>query len=105
MKTLTLLSDTLKSETFYIKNMSQTSTDNFELSNKWAETAEHLIDRFVAKNISMAYEFQQLTIDIPKAEAPGGRHIGSVRWTLNGRVRITAETYDKNGKGKEITHI
>ena len=44
--------------------------------------------------MSMTYDFQQLTIDMPKAEGPGG-HIGSVQWTINGKITITCEAYEK----------
>ena len=65
-----------------------------ESTNKWAEIAGQLIDRLVGKNMSMTYDFQQLTIDMPKAEGPGG-HIGSVQWTINGKITITCEAYEK----------
>ena len=72
------------------------STDDTttESTNKWAEIAGQLIDRVVGKNMSMTYDFQQLTIDMPKAEGPGG-HIGSVQWTINGKITITCEAYEK----------
>jgi hypothetical protein len=46
--------------------------------------------------MSMTYDFQKLTIDIPKAEGPGGKHIGSVQWVI-----ITREEYDKTSQGKK----
>jgi hypothetical protein len=72
------------------------STDHTttESTNKWAEIAGQLIDRIVGKNMSMTYDFQHLTIDMPKAEGPGG-HIGSVLWTINGKITITCEAYEK----------
>jgi hypothetical protein len=73
------------------------STDHAmqESTNKWAEIAGQLIDRIVDKNISMTYDFQQLTIDMPKAEGPEGMHIGSVQWIINGKITITCEAYEK----------
>ena len=59
------------------------------------------IQEFVGKNMSMTYDFQKLTIDIPKAEGPGGKHIGSVQWAINGRIIITTEAYDKTNQGKK----
>ena len=46
-------------------------------------------------------DFQKLTIDIPKAEGPGGKHMGSVQWTINGKIIITSEAYDKNNQVKK----
>jgi len=42
----------------------------------------------------MTYDFQQLTIDMPKVEGSGG-HVGSVLWTINGKITITCEAYEK----------
>ncbi|MFY9798160.1 MAG: hypothetical protein WAK17_10270 [Candidatus Nitrosopolaris sp.] len=83
--------------------MTQISSDQTtpESSNKWAEIAGQVIDRVVGKNMSMTYDFQQLTIDMPKAEGPGGKHMGSAQWTLNGRIIITSEIHDKNDHDKK----
>ena len=77
--------------------MSQTSTNQTtqESSNKWAEIAGQVIDKVIGKNMSMTYDFQHLTIDMPKAEGPGGKHVGSAQWTINGRIVITSEVHDK----------
>jgi hypothetical protein len=83
--------------------MSQISSDKTsqETSNQWAELTGQIIDKLIDKNMSMTYDFQKLTIDIPKAEGPGGKHMGSVQWTINGKIIITSEAYDKNNQGKK----
>jgi len=83
--------------------MSQISTDKTaqETSNQWAELTGQIIDKLIGKNMSMTYDFQKLTIDIPKAEGPGGKHMGSVQWTINGKIIITSEAYDKNNQVKK----
>jgi hypothetical protein len=80
--------------------MSQLSTDKTtqETSNQWAELTGQIIDKLIGKNMSMTYDFQKLVIDIPKAEGPGGTHMGSVQWTINGKIIITSEAYDKNNQ-------
>jgi hypothetical protein len=77
--------------------MSQISTNQTtpESSNKWAEIAGQIIDKVIGKNMSMTYDFQQLTIDMPRAEGPGDKHVGSAQWTINGRIVITSEVHDK----------
>jgi hypothetical protein len=83
--------------------MSQISSDKTsqETSNQWAELTGQIIDKLIGKNMSMTYDFQKLTVDIPKAEGPGGKHMGSVQWTINGKIIITSEAYDKNDQGKK----
>ena len=77
--------------------MSQTSNQpTHESQNNWAELVGQIIDRVIGKNMSMTYDFQQLTIDMPKAEGPDGKHMGSVQWTINGKIIITSNAYDKN---------
>jgi len=70
-------------------------------SNQWAQLTGQIIDKLIGKNMSMTYDFQNLVIDIPKAEGPGGKHMGSVQWTINGKIIITSEAYDKNNQGKK----
>ena len=72
-----------------------------ETSNQWAELTGQIIDKLIGKNMSMSYDFQNLIIDIPKAQGPGGKHMGSVQWTINGKIIITSEAYDKNNQGKK----
>lgn len=67
-----------------------------ETSSQWGGTAGQLIDNFVNKKMSMAYDFDNLTIDIPKAHGPNGDYIGSAKWVINGKIVITTETYDKS---------
>jgi hypothetical protein len=42
----------------------------------WAEVISQITDKLTGKNISVTYEFDDLTIDIPSARGPGGRDIG-----------------------------
>jgi hypothetical protein len=83
--------------------MRQISSDKTsqETSNQWAELTGQIIDKLIGKNMSMTYDSQNLIIDIPKAQGPGGKHMGSVQWTINGKIIITSEAYDKNNQGKK----
>jgi len=83
--------------------MGQISSDktSHETSNQWAELTGQIIDKLIGKNMSMTYDFQNLIIDIPKAERPGGKHMGSVKWTINGKITITSEAYAKHNEDKK----
>ena len=50
--------------------------------------------------MSMTYNFDNLVIDIPRAEGPGGQSIGSAKWTINGRLIITTEAHKIGNDGK-----
>ena len=69
--------------------------------DRWAEIIEQLIDRLIGKNMSMTYDFNNLTFDVPKAEGPSGEHIGSVQWTINDKIIITTEVHDKSDQDKK----
>jgi hypothetical protein len=69
-------------------------------SSHWTEVVGQLMEKLTGKNMSMTYEFDDLTIDIPSARGPGGRDLGGVQWKVNGKVTITTETYQKGSTSK-----
>ena len=64
-------------------------------SSHWTEVVGQLMEKLTGKNMSMTYEFDDITIDIPSARGPGGRDLGGGQWKINGKVTITTETYQK----------
>ncbi len=73
--------------------MSQDESGIQQSSMQWAEIIGHLFDRLTGKGASVTYTFDNLVIDMPKAQGPGGREMGSAKWTVNGKVIITAEAH------------
>lgn len=62
-------------------------------SSQWAELIGELFDRLTGKGASVTYSFENFIIDIPKAVGPRGQELGSAKWTVNGKLLITAETH------------
>lgn len=62
-------------------------------AGQWAEVIGQLFDRLTGKGASVTYSFENLVIDIPRAEGPNGQNMGSAQWTVNGKVVITAEAH------------
>jgi hypothetical protein len=62
-------------------------------SSHWAELIEELFDRLTGKGASVTYSFENFVIDIPKAVGPRGQELGSAKWTINGKILITAQTH------------
>jgi hypothetical protein len=62
-------------------------------STQWAELIGELFDRLTGKGASVTYSFENLVIDIPKAVGPRGQELGSAKWTINGKLLITAQTH------------
>lgn len=59
---------------------------------QWAEIIEQFVDGLTGKGASISYTFDNLAIDIPRAQGPNRQDLGSAKWTVNGKVIITAET-------------
>lgn len=69
------------------------SRDIQQTSAQWAEVIGQLFDRLTGKGASVTYTFDNLVIDIPHAQGPSGQELGSAKWTINGKVIITAEAH------------
>jgi hypothetical protein len=79
--------------------MSQINDDKSkESSSQWTELMVELFDRLTGKGAEIAYNFQNLEIDIPKAVGPQGQQLGSAKWTINGRLVITAQAHSSDLK-------
>ena len=82
----------------HLIDMSQDNTNNTsqgmqQTSTQWAEIIGQLLDRLTGKGASVTYTFDNLVIDMPKAQGPNGQNMGSAKWTVNGKVVITAEAH------------
>lgn len=80
--------------------MSENERGIQQTSTQWAEIIGQLFDRLTGKGASVTYTFDNLVIDMPKAQGPGGQDMGSAKWTVNGKVVITAEAH-RTGEGTE----
>jgi hypothetical protein len=64
-----------------------------ETTTQWADLMAQLFDRLTGKGARVTYNFENLEIDIPKAVGPQGQDLGSAKWTVNGRLTMTAEAH------------
>lgn len=65
-----------------------------QASYQWAEIIGELVDRLTGKGASVSYTFDNLVIDVPRAQGPGGQELGSAKWTISGKVVIGAEAHE-----------
>ena len=86
-----------------LQSMNENEKSNSDNQNKttgqWADLIEQLFDRLTGKSAQVTYSFDNLVIDIPKAVGPGGKDMGSAKWTVNGKFTITAETAHNKSQG------
>lgn len=88
--------------------MSQNTNDQNTMqqsSSQWAEVIGQLFDRLTGKGASVTYNFDNLIIDLPRAQGPGGRDMGSAKWTINGRIVITAEAHKTSEEARQRASV
>jgi hypothetical protein len=79
-----------------------------KISEEGAPVLEQLIEKLTGKGAVVTYSFDNLKIEMPKAEGSEGRQIGGGNLIVNGKIRISAEVHKKTSrsfeepKGKEI---
>jgi hypothetical protein len=73
--------------------------------SQWAEVIGQLLDRMTGKGASVTYNFDNLVIDIPKAQGPGGREMGSAKWVINGRIMITGEAHQTSEEARQRASV
>ena len=61
--------------------------------SQWSQMIGQVLENVTGKNMSTTINFQNLEIDIPKAQGPDGRDLGSAKWTLNGKIVWTTELH------------
>ena len=71
-----------------------------QAGSQWAEIVGQLFDKLTGKGASVSYTFDNLVIDLPRAQGPDGRDLGNAKWTINGKIVITAEAH----QASEETH-
>jgi hypothetical protein len=74
-------------------------------SSQWAEVIAQLFDRLTGKGASVTYNFDNLVIDMPKAQGPGGRDMGAAKWTINGKIMITGEAHQTSEEARQRASV
>lgn len=61
--------------------------------SQWSQIIGQVLESVAGKNMSTTINFQNLEIDIPKAQGPDGKDLGGAKWTVNGKVVWTTELH------------
>ena len=62
-------------------------------SSQWTQVIGQVIEKLTGTNMSTTISFANLEIDVPRAQAPGGRDLGSAKWIVNGKIVWTTEAH------------
>jgi hypothetical protein len=88
--------------------MSQNTNDRGAIEqtgSQWAEIIGQLFDRLTGKGASATYVFDELVIDMPRAQGPGGRDMGAAKWTIDGKVTITWEAHKTSDEARQRASV
>jgi hypothetical protein len=68
-------------------------------ASQWSQMIGQVLESVTGKNMSTTIDFRGLKVDIPRARGPGGRDLGSAKWTVNGKVVWTTELHKTGDSG------
>ena len=74
-----------------------------QLASQWSQMVGQVLESVTGKNMSTTINFQSLEIDIPSAQGPSGRDLGSAKWTVNGKVVWTTELHKTGGVSAQFS--
>jgi hypothetical protein len=77
---------------------SHTGQGQQQQASQWSQMIGQVLESVAGKNMSTTIDFRGLEVDIPRAQGPGGRDLGSAKWTLNGKVVWTTELHKAGDK-------
>jgi hypothetical protein len=59
----------------------------------WSQISGQVLEGLTDKNMTATMEIQNMEIDVPKAQGPGGKDLGSAKWIVNGKIVWTTELH------------
>lgn len=67
--------------------------------SQWAQITSQVLEKVVAgTNMTTTIEFDNLEVDVPRAQGPDGRDLGGATWKINGKIVWTTEAHRVQGK-------
>jgi protein subunit release factor B len=67
------------------RNENIQSQEHQQSSSQWSQMIGQVMEKLTDKNMSTTIRFEDFEVDIPRAQGPGGRDLGSAKWTVNGK--------------------
>jgi hypothetical protein len=65
-----------------------------EQPEQWAQVVGQIMEKVVSgTNMTTTISFDNLEIDVPRAQGPDGRDLGGATWKLNGKLVWTTEAH------------
>ena len=77
------------------KGTNEDNNADGSISN-WSDVVKDIVDKLTGKDMEVTYDFENLQIDMPKATGPEGKELGSAKWKINGKFRISTQLHEKS---------
>lgn len=76
-------------------------TDNLgkithQITEQGAPIIEQILNKLTGKSASITYAFEDLRVEMPKAEGPDGKQMAKGNLTINGSITISAVLHKKS---------
>lgn len=79
------------------RNESGTTDNQQQSPSQWSQIIGQVMEKLTGTNMSTTISFDNLEIDVPRAQGPGGRDLGGAKWTVNGKIIWTTEGHKTSG--------
>ena len=72
-------------------SVEESSDERIDETTTWPELGIALYDRLTGRNAEIAYDFENMTVEVPSGTGADAEH---ARWNLDGTVRVTTREED-----------
>jgi len=72
-------------------NENMQNQEQQQQASQWAQMIGQIMEKLTGANMSTTISFDDLEIDVPKAQGPGGRDLGGAKWKINGKIIWSTE--------------
>jgi hypothetical protein len=80
------------------RNESHSSENQQQSSSQWSQIIGQVMEKLMGTNMSTTISFDNLEVDVPRAQGPGGRDLGGAKWTVNGKILWRTEGHKTTGQ-------
>ena len=79
------------------RNENHSSGNQEQSASQWSQIIGQVMEKLMGTNVSTTIRFDNLEVDVPRAQGPGGRDLGGAKWTVNGKIILTTESHKTPG--------
>jgi hypothetical protein len=65
---------------------------------QWSQIIGQVMEKLMWTNVSSTINFDNLEVDVPRAQGPRGRDLGGAKWTINGKIIWSTEGHKRTAR-------